>query len=69
MQELVLNPTFSQRVFHQSGSMAYCSDYSAIHTLGYSGYSGSDCYATLAPDSDSGSCFPHTVLAAMIDSG
>ena len=69
MQELVLNPIFSQRVFHQFGSMAYYSDYSAIHILGCSGYSSSDCYATLAPDSNSGSCFPHTVLAAVIDSG
>ena len=68
MQGLVLNLTFSQRVVHYFGSIAYCSDYSATHTLDCSDYSGSDYYATLGPDSDSDNCFPHTVLAAVIDS-
>ena len=68
MQGLVLNPTFSQRVVHYFNSMAYCYDYSAIRTLDCSDYSGSDYYATLGPDSDFDNCFPHTVLAAAIDS-
>ena len=68
MQEVALNPIFSQRVVHSLGLMAYCFDYSATHTLDCSDYSGSDCYATLAPDSNYGSCFPHTVLAAVVDS-
>ena len=58
--------------FSTGGSLfrfdAYCSDYSAIHTLDCSNYSGSDYYATLGPDSDSDNCFPHTVLATAIDS-
>ena len=53
---------------HYFDSMTYCSDYSAIHTLDCSDYSGSDYYATLGPDSDSDNCFPHTVLATAIDS-
>ena len=68
MQELVLNPIFSQRVVHSLDLMADCSGYYATHTLDGSDYSGSDCYATLTPDSDFGSCFPHTVLAAVVDS-
>ena len=68
MQELALNPIFSQRVVHSLGLRAYCSGYFATRTLDGYDYSGSDCYATLTLDSDSGSCFPHTVLAAVIDS-
>ena len=68
MQELALNPTSSQRVFHYFGSIAYCSGYSAIHTLDCFDYSGSDCYSTLVLDFYSGSCFTHTVLAAVSDS-
>ena len=66
MLELALNPTSFQGVVHWFGLMAHWSDYSAIHTLGCFDYA--DCYATLVPDSDSGSCFPHTVLVAVIDS-
>ena len=40
----------------------------SIHTLGCSGCSVSDYYATLGPDFDSDNCFLHTVLAAVIDS-
>ena len=47
--------------------MAYCSGYSFIHTLDCSDCSGSDYYAILGPDFDSDNCFPHTVLAAVID--
>ena len=68
MLELALNPTSFQGVVHQLGLMAHCSDYSAIHTLDCFDYAGFDCYATLTPDSDFGSCFPHTVLAAVLDS-
>ena len=66
MLELALNPTSFQGVVHWLGLMAHCSDYSAIHTLDCFDYA--DCYATLVTDSDSGSCFPHTVLVAVIDS-
>ena len=68
MQELALSPPFSQRVVHWFRLMAYCSDYSSIHTLDCSDCSGSDYYATLGPDFDSDNCFPHTVLAVVIDS-
>ena len=68
MQGLVLNPTFSQWVVHYFDSMENYSDYSAIHTLDCSNYSGSDYYATLGPDSDFDNCFLHTVLAAVTDS-
>ena len=67
MLGLALGPTSFQGVVHWLGLMAHCSDCSAIHILDCSDYT--DCYATLAPDSDSSSCFPHTVLVAVIDSG
>ena len=50
------------------GSMAYCSGYSSIHTLDCSDYSDSDYCATLGLNFGSDNCFPHTVLAAGIDS-
>ena len=66
MLRLALGPTSFQGVVHSFELMAHCSDYSAIHTLGCFDYA--DCYVTLVLDSDSGSCFSHTVLVAVIDS-
>ena len=65
MQGLVLSPPFSQEVVRSLGVMACCSDCSSIHTLDCS---DSDCYATLGLDFGFDSCFPYTVLVAVIDS-
>ena len=65
---LVLSPPFSQKVVHWLGLMAYCSDYSSIHTLDCSDCFDSDYYATLGLDFDSDNCFPHIVLVAVLDS-
>ena len=63
MQGLGLSPHFSQEVVRSLEVMACCSDCSSIHTLDCS-----DCYATLGLDFDSNSCFPHTVLVAVVGS-
>ena len=68
MQGLFLSQLFSHEVVHSLGVMACCSDCSSIHTLDCSDYSDSDYCATLGLDFGSDNCFPHTVLAAVIDS-
>ena len=65
---LVLSPPFSQEVVHWLGLMAYFFDYSSIHTLDCSNCSDFDYYPTLGLDFDYDNCFPHTVLAAVLDS-
>ena len=68
MLGLVPSPLFSQELVCSLGLMACCYDCSSIHTLDCSDCFDSDCYATLGLDFDSDSCFPYTVLVAVIDS-